>query len=415
MTQAQIVSIGQELLRGDIGNTNAVYLCRELGKRNIPVQQIVTLPDNVAKAADQLRSCMMGKGVVIITGGLGGTADDVTRNIVSSVLHSDLVIDTKGEAQLKKWYEKRGRKFAEADRVQAAYPEGGRLLKNRVGLAFGFYMQHADRHIFSLPGVPSEMIGMFQNEVLPILDGMNLSELENRHETLNFAHISEYTLDRTVHGIVANYDDIRYGTRASNGLIRIHLESTGTFLDECASRIEREVPDNYMYRGDHNIEEALGHMLLERGKTLSAAESCSGGLLSKLLTDIPGSSRYFLGGVVAYSNDVKQRILDVARETLDSHGAVSEETAAEMARGVMKRFSSNLALSITGIAGPAGGTEAKSVGTVFIAICGDDGYSHVERGQYMGDRDTVRRRSANRAMSMAMLHLRSGSAEQDRV
>jgi nicotinamide-nucleotide amidase len=405
MTQAQIVSIGQELLRGDIGNTNAVYLTRELRKRGIAVQQIVTLPDNVKQAAEQLRRCMIEKGVVIITGGLGGTADDVTRSIVSSVLQSNVVIDERGEAYLKKWYEGRGRKFTDADSIQAAYPEGGKLLENSVGLAFGFYVLHNDRHIFSLPGVPSEMTAMFQNQVLPILEEMDLAERENRHITLNFAHISEYTLDRTVQGIVACYKDIHYGTRASDGLIRIHLESSGGLLDECASRVEREVPDNFVYRGDHNLEEALGYMLLEHKMTLSAAESCSGGLLSKLLTDIPGSSRYFLGGVVAYSNEVKHHILGVKCETLDDYGAVSEETASEMALGVMRRFSSNLALAITGIAGPAGGTESKAVGTVYIAVHGDDGYRRVERGQYMGDRDTIRKRSTNRAMSMAMIHL----------
>lgn len=406
MIEAQIVTIGQELLRGDISNTNAVYLARELRKLGVYVKQIVTLPDSSQIAAGQLKQCMLEKGIVIITGGLGGTADDVTRTIVSDLLERELIVDKMGEAHLRKWYEGRGRIFEDADRVQAAYPRGGRLLPNSVGLAYGFYVQHEHRHIFSLPGVPAEMRGMFQDSVLSILKEMGLVRSENKHETLNFTHISEYTLDRIVNGIVNKYDGITYGTRANNGLIRIHFESCGGLLDECVSEVEREVPDNFVYRGDKNLEEAVGSILQTQSQTLSVAESCTGGFLSKVLTDIPGSSKYFLGGVVAYSNEIKRQLLGVQKKTLEEYGAVSENTAVEMATGAMDRFSSSVALSVTGIAGPEGGTESKPVGTVFICAAGKDGYLQVERGQYMGDRDTIRKRSVNKALSMMMLYLR---------
>lgn len=406
MTQAQIITIGQELLRGDISNSNAEYLARELHKRGMHVQQIVSLPDNVQSAARQLKQCMIAKGVVIITGGLGGTSDDVTRTVVSNMLERDLMVDKKGEADLSKWYGGRGRKFEDADRVQAAYPRGGRLLANSVGLAYGFHVQHGSIHIFSLPGVPAEMKAMFQQGVVSILDEMGLVKSENRHVTLNFTHMSEYTLDRIVHGIVEKYDGITYGTRASDGLIRIYFESLGVPLDECVSEVEREVADNFVYRGDWNLEDAVGTMLRDQSQTLAVAESCTGGLLAKVVTDVPGSSSYFLGGVVAYSNAVKHRLLDVKNETLDRYGAVSEETAVEMAHGVMRRFSSTAALSVTGIAGPEGGTAAKPVGTVYICAVGREGYLSVERGCYMGDRETVRKRSVNKALSMLLHHLR---------
>ena len=406
MIEAQIVTIGQELLRGDISNTNAVYLAQELRKLGIYVQQIVTLPDSSQSAAGQLKQCMLENGIVIITGGLGGTADDVTRTIVSGMLGRELIVDKKGEAHLRKWYGGRGRKFEDADRVQAAYPKGGRLLPNSVGLAFGFYVQKESSHIFSLPGVPAEMKGMFQDSVLSILEEMGLVRSENKHEALNFTHISEYTLDRIVNSIVSKYNGITYGTRASNGLIRIHFESHKGLLEECVSEVEREIPDNFVYRGDQNLEEVVGSILQVQSQTLSVAESCTGGFLAKVLTDIPGSSRYFLGGVVAYSNEIKHKLLDVQKKTLEEYGAVSEKTAVEMATGVMDRFSSTVALSVTGIAGPEGGTVSKPVGTVFICAAGKDGFLQVERGQYMGDRDTIRKRSVNKALSMVLLHFR---------
>ena len=405
MSQAQIVTIGQELLRGDIGNSNAVYLARELNKCGIHVQQIITLADDVENASKQLKQCMIEEGVVIITGGLGGTADDVTRTILSSILERELIVDKKGEDHLRKWYKGRGRSFSEDDRLQASYPKSGNLLENSVGLAYGFYVRCNKRHIFSLPGVPAEMKTMFQSGVLPKLKKLGLAVSRNRHATLNFATISEYTLDRIVNGIVHGYDGVTYGTRASNGFIRIHFESNSDHLDDCISEVERELKDNLVYRGSHNLEEEVGTILQAQSHTVSVAESCTGGLLAKVLTDVPGSSGYFLGGVVAYSNEVKRQLLGVTNETLKKFGAVSEKTAVEMAHGAINRFSSTFALSVTGIAGPGGGTAQKPVGTVYICAAGRDGYVQVEKGQYMGDRDTVRKRSANKALTMLLFHL----------
>jgi nicotinamide-nucleotide amidase len=404
--EAQIVTVGQELLRGEISNTNAVYIAQELRKRGSTVNLILTLPDSRQTAAEQLKRCMLKKGIVIMTGGLGGTADDVTRTIVSDMLKRELIVDDKGEAHLREWYRRRGRKFEESDRLQAAFPTGGRLLPNSVGLAYGFYVQHENRHIFSLPGVPAEMRAMFQDSVDSILEERGLVRRENEHETLNFINISEYTLDKTVHGIVQKYKGITYGTRASNGLIRILFESQEDPLAECLVMVEKEIPDNFVYRGERNLEEVVGSLFQTRKHTLSVAESCTGGLLAKVLTDIPGSSNYFLGGVVAYNNKIKHQMLNVQDETLTDYGAVSEKTAMEMATGVMMRFSSTIALSITGIAGPGGGTPDKPVGTVYICAAGRDGFLQVERGQYIGDRDTIRRRSVNKALSMVILHLR---------
>jgi nicotinamide-nucleotide amidase len=383
-----------------------VYIAQELRKRGISVKLILTLPDSRKTAAEQLKRCMLKKGIVIMTGGLGGTADDVTRTIVSDMLKRELIVDDKGEAHLREWYRRRGRRFEDSDRLQAAFPTGGRLLPNSVGLAYGFYIQHENRHIFSLPGVPAEMKAILQDSVVSILEDRGLVRRENEHCTLNFINISEYTLDRIVHGIVQKYEGITYGTRASNGLIRILFESQKDPLAECLAKIEKEIPDNFVYRGERNLEEVVGKLLQTRKQTLSVAESCTGGLLAKVLTDIPGSSNYFLGGVVAYSNEIKRQLLNVQAETLTDYCAVSEKTAMEMATGAMMRFSSTIALAITGIAGPGGGTPDKPVGTIYICAAGRGGFLQVERAQYMGDRDTIRKRSVNKALSMAFLHLR---------
>ncbi len=406
MVEAQIITMGHELLRGEIINTNAAHIARELRKRGIHVSLMLTLPDNRDVATEQLKRCMLEKGIIIITGGLGGTADDVTRTVVSTMLGRELVVDPQAEKHLRKWYSSKGRSFEKTDRLQAAYPIGGTLLSNEVGLAYGFYVQDGDRHIFSLPGVPAEMKGMLHKGVMNLIENIGLVRKERGYETLNFIDISEYTLDRIVQSIVQEHEGIEYGTRASNGLIRVHLESQMDGLEECLREIEKKVPDNFVYRGESGLEEVVGSMLGEQNRTLSVAESCTGGHLSKTITDIPGSSSYFLGGVVAYSNDIKSRILGVQEDTLARFGAVSENTAKEMAVGVLERFSSHIALSVTGIAGPGGETSDKPVGTVFMCLADRAGFIQVTKNQYMGDRDTVRKRSVNKALSMAFLYLR---------
>jgi nicotinamide-nucleotide amidase len=405
---AQIISIGHELLRGEITDTNAAYLARELRSRGVIVSSIHTLPDDRDSAARLIGSVLIRRGIIILTGGLGGTRDDVTRTILSRVLDRDLVVDGEGEEKLREWYRSRGRSFEEPDRMQAAAPSGGRLLRNEVGLAFGFYIHDGQRHIFSLPGVPEEMKSMFQNSVSPILDSADLTYPMYHYEYLNFMDISEYTLDRGIEKIVAGYGGVTYGTRSNSGMIRVRLETNGGLreLQKCLDAIERRFTESFIYRGEPRFEEVVGDLLRDKKRTLAAAESCTGGLLSGLLTDVPGSSDYFLGGVVSYSNDAKTALLGVSNETLTRFGAVSRETALEMAEGVLQRFSSDTALSVTGIAGPGGGSPEKPVGTVFMCLAARDGTRVNRRNEFLGDRATVRLRSANKAMGMLFNYLR---------
>ncbi len=413
MGTVRIVTIGDELIRGEILNSNAAFIASELEKRGILVSAVFMLPDDYAASLSLLGRVFDEEGIFIFTGGLGGTRDDITRRIVGSLMKKELVIDVEKERLLREWYSKKGRPFDEADSMQAAYPEGGRLLDNRVGLAYGFYIREGNRLVFSLPGVPHEMHRMFLDEMVPILASEGVLNQHFRSAILGFIDIAEYTLDRMIHEIVSRYAGVRYGTRASNGIVRVKFESHSNDLDRCVQEVEEQIHEHCFGRGDRSLEQVTGAMLAEKKLTLSAAESCTGGLLSKRITDIPGSSSYFLGSIVSYSNEAKERILGVSPGTITAHGAVSREAAVEMALQAQQRFSSDVALSITGIAGPGGGTEPKPVGTVFICLCAVGSAPQVTQDEFRGDREAIRIRSVNRALSMLFLFLREGERDEE--
>lgn len=398
--QAYIVSIGDELIKGEINNSNAMYISRELVKRGIYTSSIVTLPDSYEIAFKSIKGILTERGIYIITGGLGATNDDITRKIISGVLGKPLCIDNSKVKLLKQVYEKKKRRFQRSDMMQASYPEGGNLLENDVGLAYGFYLRDDEHYIFSLPGVPKEMKSMFYNQVLPLLKRQGLFHSKYKYEILTFSGIPEYTLDHKLEEIVSKYNNIQYGTRASYGLIKVRIESTKAEIEPCILEIINKLNDYFICRDELKLESVIGNLLLQHGLTLAVAESCTAGFLSKVITDVPGSSRYYLGGVVAYSNAIKKNILNVSVETLDAYGSVSGETALEMARGVKEKLQSDIALSITGIAGPEGGTEEKAVGTVYICFYRNGRSFKVEKNEFSGDREMVRLRSVNKSLFM---------------
>jgi len=403
---ARIITIGDELVRGEIVNSNAAFIAKELERYGIRVSAVFMLPDHYEESFSILERVFDEGEIFIFTGGLGGTQDDITRRIVSSLIRKKLVVDEQKELVLRDWYESRGRNFEEADRMQAAFPEGGRLLENRVGLAYGFYINCNGRLIFSLPGVPHEMKSMFLDEVIPILRNEGAFDPGFRTAVLTFIDLPEYILDRMIQGIVSRYPEVHYGTRASNGIVRVKFDSSSDSLLSCVREVEGQIHEYCIGQGDRPIEEVVGNMLAERKLTLSAAESCTGGLLAKRITDVPGSSSYFLGSVVSYSNEAKERVLGVERNTLMVHGAVSEETAVEMAIRAKRTFASDISLSITGIAGPGGGTEEKPVGRVYICLFAEGDKPVLTCNDFLGDREAIRIRSVNKALSMLFRYLR---------
>jgi nicotinamide-nucleotide amidase len=405
--EAFIVTIGDELTKGEIPDTNAAFIADRLSERGVPVAAILSLPDDYKGAVRMIERLLRDDGIYVFTGGLGGTRDDITRRIVSRVLGKEFFTDADRERRLESWYGERGRPFLESDRAQAACPEGGVLLDNPVGLAFGFYVRAGPgggRHVFALPGVPREMKAMFDAAVLPVLENEGFRRPKSV-ETLLFAGIPEYVLDREIAAIVSRHDGVRWGTRSGYDTVRVVVESDGGGLAPCLDDIEKSLGASFVARGNASLEGALGKLLRERGLTLSAAESCTAGYLSKAVTDIPGSSAYFLGGVVSYSDEAKIRFLGVREETLRAHGAVSGETAEEMCRGSRERFSSDLAVSITGVAGPGGGSREKPVGTVYLCVLGSGFEPAIEKNAFLGDRESVRQRSVNRALFMLIRYV----------
>lgn len=409
MKTAKIITIGDELVRGEIVNSNAAFIARELERYGIRVSAVFMVPDNYEESFSVLERVFDEGEIFIFTGGLGGTQDDITRRIVSSLIRKKLIIDEQKELILRDWYESRDRNFDEADRMQAAFPEGGMLLKNRVGLAYGFFIKYNGRLIFSLPGVPHEMKCMFLDEVIPILRNEGAFDLNLRTAVLTFIDLPEYSLDRMLREIISKYPEVHYGTRASNGIVRVKFDSISDSLQNCIKEVEEQIHDHCIGQDDRPIEEVVGNMLAERSLTLSAAESCTGGLLAKRITDVPGSSRYFLGSIVSYSNEVKEKVLGVDRNTLLIHGAVSEETAIEMAVQAKRIFSSNIVISITGVAGPGGGTDKKPVGRVYICLFACRDKPVLTCNDFSGDREAIRIRSVNKALSMLFRYLRENT------
>jgi nicotinamide-nucleotide amidase len=408
MENVYIISIGDELTKGETANTNAVYISGHLIDRGLNVSSIITLPDNYEIAVDTVERFIHQEGIYIFTGGLGATRDDITRKILGRVLKKRLVTETGSLDRLRMWYTQKGRQFRTADMFQAAYPEGGRLLDNAVGLAYGFYVKAENRRIFSLPGVPGEMTCMFDRQVIPLLEEESVFSSDYRSETILFGDIAEYVLDQKIEKIVSKYSGVRYGTRTQCGVIRVRVESDRVEITPCVDEIVETLKDRFICRGKQDLASLVGEKLLSRSFTLSVAESCTAGYLAKILTDVPGSSRYFIGGIVAYDNAVKGRLLGVSESTLSTYGAVSDQTAREMAFGAQRCFQSDIAVSITGIAGPEGGSTQKPVGTVYICVHEKGGAVTVEKNVFPGDRETVRVRSVNKALFMLFTHLMKG-------
>lgn len=406
MTNTTIISIGGEIVRGEILNSNSQYIAESLTARGLFVEAIITLPDDHDRAVAAIAEAAEKPGIYIITGGLGGTGDDLTRKIISEVLGRELCVDERGKSRLGEWYKKRGRRLEKADLMQASYPEGGSLLENQNGLAYGFRIEDRGRKIFCLPGVPKEMKWMFDHEVLPALEKAKVFDPLYFSRLLTFAGIPEYTLDREVSAIVSRHEGIRYGTRAGYGVTRVVVESRGRDIEPCVCELARTLDKYLVSRDGRRLEEVVGQLLLKHSLTLAVAESCSAGYIAKTVTDVPGSSRYFLGGIIAYSNSAKQSMLGVDPEMLKKQGAVSEATAVEMARGVLKRLGSDTAVAVTGIAGPDEGTWEKPVGTVFICTLCKNRKPFVKQYLFSGDRDIVRHRSVINALYMLYSELR---------
>ncbi|WP_234573137.1 competence/damage-inducible protein A [Rhodohalobacter sp. 614A] len=371
MIKANIITIGNELLIGDTVNTNASWIGSKLTEWGFSVQKMISIPDDFTAITEQISDSLKKAGLTIVTGGLGPTHDDITKKAVAQLFDSQLVENKHVLKHIQSIFEKRGFVFSKSNREQALVPENCDVLFNTQGTAPGMWFEKNGRCVAVLPGVPYEMKHLMENQVSKKATEYFHERDEVITEYYKTAGIPESTLSDQIGNLdeyTSNGVGIAYLPNPSGVTIRINANSEGKLV-----QLRKKLADragNYIYgQGkDLSLSEVVGKLLVEKNLTIATAESCTGGLLANEITDIAGSSRYMMGGVVAYANEVKKEILGVSQHSLDEEGAVSKTVALQMARGVAEHLETDIGVSTTGIAGPDGGTEEKPVGLVWMGF-----------------------------------------------
>ncbi len=399
--KAILICVGDELLTGQTVDTNSSMLAGLLTQRGVEVVAHWTIGDDQQAITEALQQAADQVDLVIVSGGLGPTADDLTRNALGQALGRRLLLNDKCLADLRNIFRRHGRKMASNNRIQAMIPEGCDVLSNPIGTACGIAARMGRTQILALPGMPQEARKMFLEHIAPKLHTDDSVILQ---KTVHTFGIGESDLAEKIDDLMHRQVNPSVGTTASRNMVSIRITARAANHNEAETQIQsvlaelhHRLGDAIVSQDDESLAEVVGKDLRDHSMTLAVAESCTGGLLAEMLTEVSGSSEYFLGGVVAYSNQVKRQLLDVPASLLAEHGAVSEPVAAAMAQGCRRRFSSDYALAITGIAGPTGGSEDKPVGLVYIALAVQKDCS-VYRHVFTGSRDRVRHCAALAAM-----------------
>ncbi len=401
--KAEIIAVGTELLLGQIVNTNAQYLSQELAALGLDVYFQTVVGDNMNRLAEAVKTASGRADVLILTGGLGPTQDDLTKEALAEVLGRTLYIDLDAMANIERFFQDRGVPMTENNRRQALAIEGGTPLPNETGLAVGNAIALNDKFYIVLPGPPKEMKPMFEHQAKPwILKHVLTSEMPIFSRMLKFAGIGESALETKLLDLIQAQSDPTVAPYAKEGEVTIRISTKAANEQEAAVKLdamEREIasrlPEHLYANVDEPIEKTILDLMASRGLTLSAAESCTGGLLMEMFTALPGSSAVFAGGIVCYSNEMKEKLLNVPDDLLEGEGApgaVSAETAKVLAEQVRLTVGSDFGLAITGVAGPAH-SERKPVGLVYIAIAREGADTAVFELNLKGNREIIRLRA----------------------
>jgi len=391
--KAEIIAVGSEMLTPDRVDTNSLLVTERLNEAGFRVQRKSIVGDSEADISALLREALDRSDLIVVIGGLGPTEDDVTRPAVAAALRRTLTIRPEILAALQARFAQRGHSMTRNNERQAQVVEGAEVLENAVGTAPGMWLEAGGRHIALLPGPPHELRLMMDNQVLP--RARRLAGGRRLHtRSIRVAGMTESAVDAQVAAIYGQYPRIQTTVLAPVGYIAIRLQQW---------LAPDESPDSLQELCDR-IRRAVGRILREQGKTLALAESCTSGMIGMHLTRVPGSSDYFLGGIMCYSNRIKSELCGVPDEMLASCGAVSSQVAEALACGVRRALGSSVGLAVTGIAGPGGGTTEKPVGLVYAAIADGSGTRHARR-IIPGDRRMVRERAATWALSLLRDHL----------
>ncbi len=406
MLISKVISIGDEILIGQITNSNAAFISSRLYSIGLPVKRIVTIPDSEKELIAELVDSVENFDVTIITGGLGPTHDDITKPVLINFFKDELIIDEKVLEHINDLFKIRNIKIPESNVEQATVPKNSKIIWNDIGTAPGLWFERNDRVIIALPGVPFEMKAMIDKSVLSLLRKKFASKINYvlKSKSLLTTGISESGLQELIGDVKGFIGDSNLAFLPSPKGVRLRIDvkandenTTDKKIKEIEEVLNKKA-DKYIYGTDDSLlEKIVGDLLLKKGITLAVAESCTGGLLSSRITDVSGSSQYYAGGVCSYSNDVKINILKVNKDTIEKHGAVSEETAREMAYGIRNVLKTDIGISITGIAGPSGGTDKKPVGLVWIGY--SDESKTYGRVFMFGN---IRERNKIRAVQMAL-------------
>ena len=417
----EVVTIGTELLLGHALDTNAIDLGTALAAAGIEVTRRTSVADKPAAVADAVRGALERTGAVLTTGGLGPTKDDLTKQAVAGVLGRPLVLNEAVLRHIEQRFRRFGRSMTPSNRVQAELPQGAVALANPRGTAPGIWLEDGDRLVIMLPGVPVEMRGLLVEEVLPRLVARMARAGDEtrvvRSRTLRTTGVPESALAERIAAIEDGLGVLTLAYLPSIAGVDLRLTAwelppaqADALLGEAVDRLRRELGARCYGEDAADLAAVVLEQLRRRGWKVAVAESCTGGMLGERITAIPGSSDVFVGGVIAYADAVKAALLGVPQATLDGQGAVSEATVRAMAQGASARFGVECAMAVTGIAGPAGGTPEKPVGTVWIAAH-HNGETRALQRQFLGERDEIRARSAQAALDLlrhALLEARPG-------
>lgn len=414
MYKAYIISTGTELMLGSTMDSNSVFLSEKLSAAGIKVIGKVTVGDSEEYIRTAFENGVKMADIVISSGGMGPTSDDLTKEVACAVMGSELVVFDAEVQRLQDFFKKRNRSMPECNLKQAMFPREAQILKNTRGTAPGMYLKKDGKAVILLPGPPREMQNMFINEVEPLLKqdfpAVNLVA----RQTIKVLGPGESQVEELLGELMQHAQGYSLALLAQDGEVHIKITAEGQDLSNSqdtlariSAQITEKIGKNIFGYEEDKLEAIIGDLISQSGKKLALAESCTGGLLGKMITDIPGSSHYFWGSVTSYSNDAKIKLLGVNPDTLDKFGAVSPETATEMARGIIEKSEADLSLAITGIAGPDGGSEEKPAGLVYIALA-DAASCWVKELRFVGGRDAVRLLAAKTALDFLRRYLLFG-------
>lgn len=406
---AEIIAVGSELLTPFRLDTNSLFLTAELNQLGVRVIHKSVVGDSPEEMRSSFAHALSRADLIVSSGGLGPTDDDRTRDTVAELLGRKLRVDEGILRHIQERFRRFGRAMPEINVRQAMIPEGATILPNPRGTAPGLWLEPEGRIVVLLPGVPLELRALFETEVAPRLAKLNHRERLYTRE-LRIVGLTESEVEQRVSPLYALYPDTETTILATPAGIELHPRvwssdppNAAKLLDEIASRMAMALGEHLYSSAGESLEEVVARVLTESRATIAVAESCTGGMLAERLTNVPGSSSYFLGGVVCYSNELKTSLVGVPKEMIEAKGAVSPEVALALAEGIRKRAGATIGIGTTGIAGPGGGTAEKPVGLVHIGLADEQGASE-KAFRFPGDRDRIRRFATQTALDMVRRH-----------